>query len=277
MHGAGWRRLGAAQCGSPWKTTRTGPQARSTPAHSSADVSRARTHLGGRPTSIPGRVLGPRGAGGCFLRGGENWSCVCGRRCVWCGGRRRRIKATCAAHVAKKTRVCVCLIPRGKEEVPWGRQRGSLGTHAKQRPETRRGKEEVPRGPRGKRQTKYGTTRVEDTRRGDRPGEGGGGADPGAHCFHPAARPQGRGGGSRGPRGTLHNPRRGHTQTRPANTPRHTPDTPRQHTRHTPATHPDTPATRPRHTRHPPHARTHPAAPPTHPDRRRCGTGLRGV
>ena len=66
VHGAGWRRLGAAQCGSPWKTTRTGPQARSTPAHSSADASRARTHLGGRPASIPGRVVGPRGAGGCF-------------------------------------------------------------------------------------------------------------------------------------------------------------------------------------------------------------------
>ena len=200
------------------------------------------------------------------MRGGENWSCVCGRRCVWCGGRRRRIKATCAAHVAKKTRVCVCLIPRGKEEVPWGRQRGSLGTHAKQRPETRRGKEEVPRGPRGKRQTKYGTTRVEDTRRGDRPGEGGGVADPGAHCFHPAARPQGRGGGVAGPGA--------HCTTRVEDTRRHGPPTHPD----TPLTHPaNTPATRPRHTlTHPPHARdtpdTHPTHAPTQPRPRHTPT-----
>lgn len=73
VDGACWRRLGAAQSGSPWKCTR-----------------QPRTHLGGRPTSIPGRVLGPRGAGGCFQRGGEIWSCVCGRR-------RRIVAVRCGA------------------------------------------------------------------------------------------------------------------------------------------------------------------------------------
>ena len=170
--------------------------------------------------------------------------------CVWCGvvrwGRRSRRPATANKSDVRGARrkedacLCVCLIPRGKEEVPRGR-------HAKQRPETRRGKEEVPRGKHRHTQKLAGAR---------------------------------EGGGSRGPRGTLHNPRRGHTQTRPANTPRHTPDTPRQHTRHTPATHPhtpgtrpDTPATRPR--THPPSRAPDTPRPP--PVRDRAEGGLRAV
>lgn len=149
VHGGGWRRLGAAQSGSLWNSSRqqatqwTGKERQ---ARSSQERGRrgARTHLGGRPTSIPGRVVGPRGAGGCFERGGENWSLgvVCavedgdgGKSVRLRLGRRRRIKAACGAHGEKQTRVCVCLIPRGTEEVPRGRrQRGSLGTHKEPRP-----------------------------------------------------------------------------------------------------------------------------------------------
>lgn len=171
--------------------------------------------------------------------------------CVWCGGdggrggRRRRIKATCCAHGEKQTRVCVCLIPRGKEEeVPRGRQRGSLGTHKEQRPgvgddgqrqdaEKRKSPGTVARG-KDRRSTAQPASRThaEAIAQGR-----GGGEHPGAHCFHPAA----------------------HTAplTHPASTPpthpahaRDTPDTRPPHARDTPDTHPTHAPTqpRPRHT-----------------------------
>ena len=108
----------------------------------------------------------------------------------------------------------------------------------------------VPRGPRG------------HTQKRSPRGGGGGLADPGAHCFQPAA----------------------HTAplTHPANTrPRHTRDTPGtrpRHTRHTPATHardtprqhtPDTPGT------HPPSRAPDTPRPP--PVRDRAEGGLRAV
>lgn len=223
------------------------------------------------------------------MRGGELrvWtatanSCVC-CGAVWCGrdggrgSRRRRIKATCGAHGETKTRVCVCVIPRGKEEVPRGRQRGSLGTHEKQRKDAE------------KRKSPGGRPRAAPLVPGDR------GRNNGREVRHNPRRGQtqkkrpaeGRG-GARGPPGHTLVPAKPHTP-KPRTPPTHPATTPRRHTRHTPATHParhtrHTPATHPANTppTHPTHARdtpgTHPPSrAPTHPKHRRCGTGLREV
>lgn len=213
-----------------------------------ATTIRARAQLGGRPASIPGRVLGPRGAGGCFLRGGENWSCV------WCGAVRwaRRSRRTATANKSDVRRArreadarvsCVSLNPRGKEEeeeVPRGRQRESLGTRGAtpggegRRPDAE--KEEVPGD------SLPGAAGAQPASRTHAEGT------PPTHPTHargtarPASGAEGRGGGSRAP---------GHTASIQ-------PRTPLTHPATTPATHPaNTPPT------HPPHARDTPGTPAT--------------
>ena len=214
----------------------------------------------------------------------ESWRCVCCGAVRWGrGGRRRRIKATCAARTAKSRRACVLrffekrkqsqaktsdvqqscvsLNPRGKEEdVPRGRRRESLGT--------RRSDAEKRKSPGtaagGKKKEEAAAQCAGTGRQAHKPASR-------THAASKGQGPRGGGGASRAP---------GHTATHPADTPlthpqhtRHTPathparaaDTPLTHpTRDTPATHPaDTPATHPQHTRPP-----HPAAPGTHPPSR---------
>ena len=209
--------------------------------------------------------MGPRGSGGCFLRGGENWSCV------WCGavrggGRRRRIKATCGAHVETQTRVCLASVfesPGKRGTSPKGTAARVPGDATINSRGARNGGKDAEKGKSpgtaagGKEEAAAHNPRRGHTRKRPRARGGGGGlAGPGAHCVHPAA----------------------HTRAKPLTHPAHPADTPAPHpARHTQPTHPrHTPLTHPANTppTHPAH--THPAAPQTHPDRRRCGTGLRG-
>ena len=225
------------------------------------------------------------------MRGGEIWklgvACAavrCGRACVFDSpGKKRKQSQANKSDVRRARRKadarvsCVSLSRASVLrlfESPGKRGSGPKETAARLPGDAkiRRGKKRKSpgtgaRGKRGQAHKPASRTHAASKGHGGR-GEGGGVAGPGAHCFHPH------------PADTpLTHPR--HTRPTPATHPARAADTPLTHpTRDTPATHPaDTPATHPRHTRHTqPHpAHTHPAAPPTRPDTRRCGTGLRGV
>ena len=173
-----------------------------------------------------------------------------------CGGRRRRIKATCAAHVAKKTRVCVCVIPRGKEEVPRGLPAARVPGDT--RKATAGVRDDGQRQDAEKRKSPGGRPRAAPLVPGDR------GGNNGREVRHNPRRGQtqkkrpaeGRGAGSRAPGAHTRSCEAAHPEAA------HTADTPRGR-RHGPPTHPDTPLT------HPPHALTHPTPTPrTHPPSR---------
>ena len=202
--------------------------------------------------------------------------------------RRRRIKATCGAHVESQTRVClacVCIPGDKRGRSPKGTAARVSGDATINSRGVRDGEKDAEKGKSpgtaagGKEEeaAAHNPRRRHTQKRPRARGGGGGVAGPGAHCFQPAA----------------------HTRAKPLT---HPASTRPRHTRHTPVTHPaDTPPTHPPHARHTP--ATHspdtpsqhtPDTPGTHPpsrapdtprpppvrdraERGLCGTGLSGV